>query len=73
VLNVMRQLAADGMTMIIVTHEMRFAEEVADRVLFMDDGLVVEEGAPSEIFHHPKQERTRFFLRAVVNKQDFSS
>jgi polar amino acid transport system ATP-binding protein len=73
VLNVMRQLATDGMTMIIVTHEMRFAEEVADRVLFMDDGLVVEEGAPSEIFHHPKQERTRFFLRAVVNKQDFSS
>jgi ABC-type polar amino acid transport system ATPase subunit len=73
VLNVMRQLAADGMTMIIVTHEMRFAEEVADRVLFMDDGCVVEQGTPNEIFHHPAQERTRSFLRAVVNKQEFSS
>ena len=73
VLNVMRQLAADGMTMIIVTHEMRFAEEVADRVLFMDDGRVVEEGAPRDIFHNPTHERTRFFLRAVVNKQEFSS
>jgi polar amino acid transport system ATP-binding protein len=73
VLNVMRQLAADGMTMIIVTHEMRFAEEVADRVLFMDDGRVVEEGTPDEIFHHPTQERTQSFLRAVVNKQNFSS
>src|ERR1700734_4502440 len=73
VLNVMRQLAADGMTMIIVTHEMRFAEEVADRVLFMDDGRVVEEGTPNDIFHHPTQERTRFFLRAVVNKQEYAS
>jgi ABC-type polar amino acid transport system ATPase subunit len=73
VLNVMRQLAADGMTMIIVTHEMRFAEEVADRVLFMDDGRVVEEGTPNDIFHHPTQERTRSFLRAVVNKQEYAS
>jgi ABC-type polar amino acid transport system ATPase subunit len=72
VLSVMRQLASDGMTMIIVTHEMRFAEEVADRVLFMDDGRVVEEGPPEQIFHRPAHERTRLFLRAVINQQDVS-
>jgi polar amino acid transport system ATP-binding protein len=64
VLNVMRQLAADGMTMIIVTHEMRFAEDVADHVLFMDNGLVVEEGTAHDIFRAPKEDRTKSFLRA---------
>ncbi|MBQ1844198.1 MAG: amino acid ABC transporter ATP-binding protein [Lachnospiraceae bacterium] len=63
VLNVMRQLAEDGMTMLVVTHEMAFAREVSNRVIFMDDGVVVEQGAPNEFFRHPKEERTREFLR----------
>ncbi|OOG75049.1 Glutamine transport ATP-binding protein GlnQ [Ensifer sp. M14] len=63
---VMKQLAAEHMTMLIVTHEMRFAGEVADRVLFMDGGVVVEQGAPSEIFREPKQERTRTFLKKYL-------
>ncbi|MDQ0393629.1 amino acid ABC transporter ATP-binding protein [Labrys monachus] len=62
VLAVMRGLAADGMTMIVVTHEMRFAQEVADRVLFMDGGVIVEQGSPGQIFGAPQQERTRAFL-----------
>ncbi len=62
VLNVMRDLANDGMTMIIVTHEMAFARDVADRVIFMADGYVVEEGDPKEIFNDPKEERTKAFL-----------
>ncbi|NIX75949.1 amino acid ABC transporter ATP-binding protein [Microvirga terricola] len=60
---VMKQLASEHMTMIIVTHEMRFASEVADRVLFMDGGIVVEEGPPSEIFSNPRMDRTRTFLK----------
>ncbi|MCZ7911527.1 amino acid ABC transporter ATP-binding protein [Agrobacterium leguminum] len=64
---VMKQLAREHMTMLIVTHEMRFAAEVADRVLFMDKGLVVEEGPPSEIFVRPQQERTRSFLKTYLN------
>ena len=63
---VMKQLAAEHMTMLIVTHEMRFAGEVADRVLFMDGGVIVEEGPPSEIFTAPKQDRTRGFLRKYL-------
>ena len=63
---VMKQLAAEHMTMIIVTHEMRFAGEVADRVLFMDGGVVVEEGPPSAIFTAPKKERTRAFLKKYL-------
>ncbi|WDZ81016.1 amino acid ABC transporter ATP-binding protein (plasmid) [Ensifer adhaerens] len=63
---VMKQLAAEHMTMLIVTHEMRFAGEVADRVLFMDGGVVVEQGAPSEIFRQPTQERTRAFLKKYL-------
>jgi polar amino acid transport system ATP-binding protein len=55
------------MTMVIVTHEMRFAAEVADRVLFMADGTVIEEGTPDELFTQPKQERTRTFLRKFLN------
>ncbi|MCR4268716.1 amino acid ABC transporter ATP-binding protein [Nitratireductor sp. ZSWI3] len=63
---VMKQLAAEHMTMLIVTHEMRFAGEVADRVLFMDGGVVVEEGPPGEIFSAPRQERTRSFLKKYL-------
>ena len=65
VLDVMRALANDGMTMLVVTHEMGFAREVADRVVFMDEGVVVEEGPPSEILVDPKTERARRFLRMV--------
>lgn len=66
VLEVMKQLAEDGMTMVIVTHEMGFAREVADRVIFMDDGYIVEEGTPDEIFKHPKEKRTIDFLNKVL-------
>lgn len=62
VLNVMRGLADEGMTMVVVTHEMSFAQRVADRVVFMDQGLLVEEGPPARIFHRAEQERTRQFL-----------
>ncbi|UDF33150.1 UNVERIFIED_ORG: amino acid ABC transporter ATP-binding protein (plasmid) [Roseateles sp. XES5] len=64
---VMKQLAAEHMTMVIVTHEMRFAAEVADRVIFMADGAVVEEGKPDDLFRNPVQERTRSFLRKFLN------
>ncbi|NBH72577.1 amino acid ABC transporter ATP-binding protein [Clostridiaceae bacterium] len=66
VLEVMKQLAADGMTMLVVTHEMGFAREVADRVVFMDDGYIVEEGTPEELFGNPKEERTVSFLNKVL-------
>lgn len=62
VLTVMKQLAEDGMTMIVVTHEMSFAREVADRVIFIDDGRIVEEGSPVQIFSKPKKKRTKAFL-----------
>ena len=62
VLNVMKDLAEEGMTMIIVTHEMAFARDVADRVIFMADGYIVEEGAPADVFNNPKEERTKAFL-----------
>jgi len=65
VLAVMRKLAQAGMTMIVVTHEVRFAREVADRIVFMDDGQVVEQGTPAEVLDNPRQERTRRFLRMV--------
>jgi polar amino acid transport system ATP-binding protein len=68
VLDVMRGLADDGMTMMVVTHEMSFAREVADRVVFMDEGVVVEEGPPIEVLTNPKAERTRRFLRMVLEK-----
>ena len=67
VLKVMRGLAADGMTMIVVTHEMAFAREVADRVVFMDAGLVVEEGPPAELLSRPRNERTRRFLARLLS------
>lgn len=66
VLKVMKSLAKEGMTMIVVTHEMGFARDVADRVVFMADGLIVEEGKPENIFTHPKEERTRSFLTRVL-------
>lgn len=62
VLNVMRTLAADGMTMIVVTHEMGFAREVADRVIFMDGGVIVEQGSPAQVFDNPQHNRTKDFL-----------
>lgn len=65
VLNVMRNLADQGMTMVIVTHEMSFAKEVSDRVVFMAEGLIVEEGKPEDIFSKPKEERTKAFLKRV--------
>ncbi len=67
VLDVMKSLAKEGMTMVIVTHEMGFAKEVGDRVLFMDQGYVLEEGTPDEIFNHPKHARTQEFLSKVLN------
>ena len=66
VLDVMKELAAEGMTMIVVTHEMGFAREVADRVLFMADGVICEEGTPEEVFGNPQNERTQDFLRKVL-------
>ena len=66
VLNAMRQLAREGMTMLIVTHEMGFASEVADRVIYMDQGRIVEEGPPRILFESPRNERTQMFLRAIL-------
>jgi polar amino acid transport system ATP-binding protein len=66
VLDVMRDLAKSGMTMIVVTHEIGFAREVADRVVFMDQGVVVEQGLPKQVLDNPKEERTRAFLRSVL-------
>lgn len=65
-LDVIKKVAKTGITMIVVTHEMSFAEDVADRVIFMDEGVVVEEGKPSEIFYKPKEERTRKFLSRII-------
>jgi polar amino acid transport system ATP-binding protein len=67
VLAVMRRLADEGMTMLVVTHEMQFAREVADKVLFMDAGIVVEEGPPEQVIGNPREERTRTFLSRVLN------
>ena len=66
VLDVIRALAREGMTMVIVTHEMGFAREVGDRLLFVDEGRIVESGVPREVFEHPKEERTRSFLSKVL-------
>ncbi len=66
VLDVMRKLAEEGMTMVIVTHEMGFAREVGDRLLFVDDGRIIEQGNPKEVFEHPQEERTRLFLSKVL-------
>ncbi|REJ12170.1 MAG: peptide ABC transporter ATP-binding protein, partial [Bacillaceae bacterium] len=66
VLTVMKELAAEGMTMVVVTHEIGFAKEVSDRVIFMDGGYIVEENTPSELFNNPKHERTKAFLSKVL-------
>lgn len=68
VLNVMRDIAKSGITMLIVTHEMGFAKDVSNRVVFMDEGVIVEEGTPEQIFNHPKNERTREFLGRILSK-----
>jgi ABC-type polar amino acid transport system ATPase subunit len=68
VLAVMRSLASTGITMVVVTHEMGFAREVADRVLFMDNGVIIEEGTPNQLFSAPKHKRTEAFLSSIVNK-----
>jgi len=66
VLDVMKKLAADGMTMVVVTHEMGFAKEVGDRILFMDEGVIVEQGTPDEIFSNPQNSRTKDFLSKIL-------
>ena len=70
VLAVMKKLAAEGLTMIVVTHEMGFAREVADRVIFMDGGVIVEQGSPSEVLERPQHSRTQAFLSRVINKKE---
>jgi polar amino acid transport system ATP-binding protein len=67
VLDVIRELAAGGMTMLLATHEMGFAKDIATRVCFLDDGVILEEGAPDQIFNHPVQERTQQFLQRIVD------
>ena len=68
VLKVMKDLAVSGLTMLVVTHEMEFAREVSDRVVFMDKGVIAEEGSPEDIFNNPVQERTKEFLQRILNK-----
>jgi L-cystine transport system ATP-binding protein len=72
VLQVMQSLAREGTTMVVVTHEMKFAEEVATKVIFMDSGVVVEEGSARDIFSHPKEERTQQFLRRVLRPVEYT-
>ena len=69
VLSVMRELAESGLTMLVVTHEMAFARDVSKRVIFMDSGVIAEDGAPEDIFTHPTQQRTREFLSRVLEKK----
>ena len=66
VLDVMKDLVNEGMTTVVVTHEMGFAREAADRVLFIDDGLIIEEGAPDQVFSHPQSDRTKSFLSKIL-------
>ena len=67
VLQVMKELASEGMSMVVVTHEMKFAREVANKVVFMADGYIVEQGTPEEVFEHPKMERTKEFLKNFID------
>jgi len=71
-LEVIKKVAREGITMIVVTHEMSFASDVGNKVIFMDGGVVVEEGAPNEIFAHPKEERTKQFLRRIIGEYSYS-
>ena len=66
VLRTMQQLAQEGMTMVVVTHEMGFAREVANRVIFLNNGVILEEGTPEQLFNNPQQERTQAFLKAIL-------
>ena len=70
VLEVMRELAEDGITMIVVTHEMSFARDVANHVIFMDGGVIAEEGTPEDIFDHPRNERTKQFLKRILREDE---
>lgn len=70
VLAIMKELANEGLTMIVVTHEMEFAKDVSSRVVFMDQGVIVEEGTPTDIFEHPREERTRTFLKRYLKTND---
>jgi len=70
-LQLIKRIAKEGKTMIVVTHEMSFAEEIADKVVFMDGGYVVEEGSPGDIFYHPKEERTKQFLKRILPPSDY--
>jgi len=72
VLSIMKQLAKEGTTMVVVTHEMSFAQCVANRVIFMDGGVIVEEGSPREIFQSPKEERTKQFLKRIIPAADYT-
>lgn len=69
VLEVMKDLAKEGMTMVIVTHEMDFAKEVSHRIIFMDQGLIAESGTPDDIFKNPKEERTKAFLKRYAHER----
>ncbi|MGG3889515.1 amino acid ABC transporter ATP-binding protein [Metabacillus fastidiosus] len=71
VLTIMKKVASEGITMVIVTHEIDFAREVANRVVFMDDGLVIEEGSPKEVLTHPTHERTKQFLRRLIGEPEY--
>ncbi|SDB42944.1 amino acid ABC transporter ATP-binding protein [Butyrivibrio sp. INlla16] len=71
VLSIIKKLAKEGTTMIVVTHEMSFAEDVANKVIFMSDGVVVEQGSPKDIFYKPKEERTRQFLKRILPESDY--
>ena len=71
ILSIMKQLAREGTTMIVVTHEMSFAQDVANHVIFMEGGVIVEEGPPAEIFSSPKEERTRQFLKRIIPESDY--
>lgn len=73
VLEVIKDLAKTGLTMIVVTHEMQFAKDVSDRVIFMDQGVIAEEGMPDEVFNHPKNARTRQFLSRFMNRDEESA
>ena len=70
VLDVMKQLAKEGMTMLVVTHEMGFARTVSNKVIFMEDGVIVEQGSSKEFFENPKEERTKAFLRTIQGDMD---
>lgn len=71
VLNVMKELAREGITMVVVTHEMGFAKDVSNHVVFMEGGVIVEEGPPKEIFNRPKEERTKQFLKRIIGDTDY--